>query len=366
LECGVLGSLSLGRGRGEGKKESGDESPHSKTLMEKIPMTPLLLTLTAAALLYGDAKDTPRKPNPLYPSLPQLTDDEEDQLDRIISRFVKADIGELRGEDSLRARKEFDKLGPEAIPALIRGLNEAAQIEGSCPAVLIAKKLRRLLGNSEDTELLLFARENIGVGVTASRHMSVLRDLKVMCMLRRNLVLRAGGGTPATTATDLASKSPGAMTVAELTEVVTSDRGSRFKDALAELAQRRGDDALEALASAAANLAESEPKAMAHEQLVKAMTRLSLSALKTKLKDDSVELRATAAEVAGNRGFLSTASLLIELLNDEEARVREAAHQALVKLNKGTDLGPDATASDAERSAAVKKWRDWLPRQGGR
>src|SRR5262249_46307885 len=153
------------------------------------------------------------------------------------------------------------------------GLNEAAQIEGSCPAVLIAKKLRRLLGNSDDTELLLFARENIGIGVTASRHMSVLRDLKVVCMLRRNLVLRSGGGTP-TTAADLATKSPGSMTVSELTEVVTSDRGARFKDALAELAQRRSDDALEALASAAANLAESEPKEMAHQHLVKAMTRL--------------------------------------------------------------------------------------------
>jgi hypothetical protein len=328
-------------------------------------MTPILLTLTAAALLCGDAKDTPRKPNPLAPSLPLLTDEEEDQLDKIISRFVKADIGELRGDDALRARKDFDKLGPEAIPALIRGLNEAAQIEGSCPAVLIAKKLRRLLAFSDDAELLQFARENIGAGVTASRHMSVLRDLKVACMVRRNLVLRNGGGTP-TTAADLASKSPGSMTVSELTEVVTSERGARFKDALAELAQRRGDDALGALASAAANLAESEPKEMAHEQLVKAVTRLPLSVLKTKLKDDSVELRATAAEVAGTRGFLSTGGLLVELLSDDEARVRDAAHQALVKLNKGTDLGPDDKAGDAERAAAVKKWRDWLARQGGR
>src|SRR5207302_8187127 len=127
-------------------------------------------------------------------------------------------------------------------------------------------------------------------GVTASRHMSVLRDLKVACMVRRNLVLRNGGGTP-TTAADLATKSPGSMTVSELTDVVTSERGARFKDALAELAQRRGDDALGALASAAANLAESEPKEMAHEQLVKAVTRLPLSVLKAKLKDDSVELR---------------------------------------------------------------------------
>src|SRR5262249_13843361 len=318
-----------------------------------------------AALLCGDAKDTPRKPNPLAPSLPLLTDEEEDQLDKIIGRFVKADIGELRGDDAQRARKDFDKLGPEAIPALIRGLNEAAQIEGSCPAVLIAKKLRRLLAFSDDAELLLFARENIGIGVTASRHMSVLRDLKVACMVRRNLVLRNGGGTPAITGADLSTKSPGSMTVAELTEVVTSERGARFKDALAELAQRRGDDALGALASAAANLAESEPKEMAHEQLVKAMTRLPLSVLKTKLKDDSVELRATAAEVAGTRGFLSTGGLLVELLGDDEARVRDAAHQALVKLNKGTDLGPDAKAGDAERAAAAKKRRARLAPQRG-
>ena len=43
-------------------------------------MTPTLLTVVFAALLSADpaaADDAPRKPNPLAPSLPLLTSDEE-------------------------------------------------------------------------------------------------------------------------------------------------------------------------------------------------------------------------------------------------------------------------------------------------
>src|SRR5207244_13235895 len=92
------------------------------------------------------------------------------------------------GEDGKKAGAEFQRLGPEAIPALTRGLNRAAAIEHSCPAVTIAKKLDRMLRASNDAELLEFARENIGAGVTQSRHMGVIRDLRVVCIIRkRNL-----------------------------------------------------------------------------------------------------------------------------------------------------------------------------------
>ena len=57
---------------------------------------------------------------------------------------------------------------------------------------------------------------------------------------------------------------------------------------------------------------------------------------------------------------------VVELLDDDEAAVREAAHQALVRLNRGTDLGPDTKASRTERSAAVEKWREWWANRDGR
>src|SRR5436305_5203302 len=158
-------------------------------------MTPTFLTLTLALLLAGDpvvGKDAPRKPNPFAPSLPELTEEEEEKLDQIIDRFIEHDIGKLTGEEGRRARKAFDRLGSEAIPALIRGLNKAAGIDHSCPAVVIGKKLARMLGSTNDTELLEYARENIGADVTQSRHMVVLKDLRVLCMLRKAEVNRRG------------------------------------------------------------------------------------------------------------------------------------------------------------------------------
>src|SRR5262245_57938444 len=103
-------------------------------------MTTTFLTLTLAALMSGDP-EAPRKANPFAPSLPALTDEEEEKLDAIIDRFIDADTGKVKGEDYKKAVQEFEKIGPEGIPALIRGLNKAAAIEHSCPAVVIARKL---------------------------------------------------------------------------------------------------------------------------------------------------------------------------------------------------------------------------------
>src|SRR5262245_25273488 len=105
-----------------------------------------LLTLALAALTpagtprYGD-----RERHPLAPSLPLLTEKEQAAIERIIDRFIDYDTGKLKGAAGARALAEFNALGPEAIPALLDGLNRAATMEDSCPAVLIAKKLARLL-----------------------------------------------------------------------------------------------------------------------------------------------------------------------------------------------------------------------------
>jgi hypothetical protein len=77
-------------------------------------------------------------------------------------------------------------------------------------------------------------------------------------------------------------------------------------------------------------------------------------------------MRIAAAGAVGTRGLNALGGELVDLLDDTEPRVRDAGHQALVKLNKGSDLGPSANASDADRAAAVKKWRDWWAKQGKR
>src|SRR5690606_31817077 len=79
------------------------------------------------------------------PSLMPLTqeslDPEQRAMDRIVDDFIAYDIGQLRGTAGARARQQFAQLGPESIPALVRGLNKAAGIHASCPVGVIASKL---------------------------------------------------------------------------------------------------------------------------------------------------------------------------------------------------------------------------------
>src|SRR5262245_2816150 len=96
------------------------------------------------------ADDAPRKPGAVAPSPKALSKEEEAKLEEIIERFVRADTGRLKGDDTRKAVKDFDKLPPEAIPALIRALNQAAKAEQTCPVLMITKKLKRMLLASDD------------------------------------------------------------------------------------------------------------------------------------------------------------------------------------------------------------------------
>jgi hypothetical protein len=154
----------------------------------------MYLTLTVSLLLGMDPikppseGDTKPKPSPFAPSLPDLSEEQEKKLDAIVDRFIEADTGKLTGSDAKKAFEDFKNLGPEAFFALVRGLNKSASIDHSCPAVLIAKKLNAQLIRSSDTELLQYARENIGTGVKESKHAGVLRDLKQNATTRQNAV----------------------------------------------------------------------------------------------------------------------------------------------------------------------------------
>ena len=320
-------------------------------------MTGTLLTLTLTVLVAGGdpSPGKPREPNPFAPSLPLLTDEEEAHFDEVIRRFIQYDTGQLAGEDAKKARQDFDKLGPEAVFALIRGLNDAARIDYSCPAVTIAKKLGRILNATDDTELLQFARENIGAGVTQSRHMVVLRDLRLTAMLRQNQVRRLAAAGP---------KLPRTMTTTELAEAAGSERGPRLKQVLTELEQRRGDEPINALGVAAASY-EGDVRDLARDLVLSNLTRQGSAVVKAKLRDDRPEVRAAAARAVAAK-WPALAGEVIDLLNDRDEGVREAAHQALVRLNRGADLGPAEQASDTSRADAVEKWRAWWAQRGGR
>jgi hypothetical protein len=323
-----------------------------------IPSVFLFAVLAAAAPPASPA--SPREPNPLAPSLPLLTDEEEARLDGIIDRFIQQDIGTLTGAEARQAQADFQRLGPDATLALIRGLNRAARIETSCPAVLIAKKLARMFYRTEDPELLQFARENIGLGVTQSRHRAVLKDLRLVCTLRQGQLARLGRrlGTAEVTA-----NIPRRPSTDELVAAVGKEHGDKLREILGELGKRDGSAALGALGTAAGGYDKQIAK-FAQGLLEESLSRQSVSFLKDSMKDDRATVRAAAALVAGRR--MLRLDGLIDLLSDEEADVRAAAHEALVRLNHGSDLGSFAEGDAAAQAEAVKRWRDWLLKQDGR
>lgn len=315
-----------------------------------------LLHLTLAVLVLTQAPDpkAPRKPHPLAPSLPQLTDDEEAEQDRIIDRFILFDTGRLQGLEGAKAKAEFDRLGPEATFALIRGLNRSALIEHSCPVVVIGKKLGRIFAGSNDAELLEFARENIGAGVARTRHSGVLTELRTLCIQRKAVVAR---NTPA----GAGGKSPRLMSVGELTEAAGSERGPRLKEVLVELEQRKGTEVMGTLSTAAASY-EGDVQQLARDLLARHLARLAPLILKEKLKDERAEVRRAAIVVVGLREPRLVGDT-IDLVADPDAGVRAMAQQTLVRLSR-IDLGPGLNASKAEQEAAVKRWREWWSRQG--
>jgi uncharacterized protein YejL (UPF0352 family) len=243
-----------------------------------------------------DDKPVERKPNPWAPSLPQLTEDEEKQLDEIINRFILFDTGKLAGEEGKKAKEEFDKLGIDATFALIRGLNRAAKLEDSCPTVVIAKKLSRIFATTEDKDLLDFAKDNVGAGAKGTRHAAALDDLKLSCSLRKSALVRAKVPNPppygSTTTTSLAK-----LSLADLGNLVTTGKPDKAKQAVLEIASRTGDESLTALANAATTVSDTDVKQAARDALDKALSRLKPDALAEKLKDKNDEIRAAAERV---------------------------------------------------------------------
>lgn len=301
------------------------------------------------------AQKTPAERNPFAPSLPLLTEKEEEKLDAVVDRFIEADTGDLHGQEAKKARQDFEKLGPEATFALIRGLNKAAKIEHSCPVVTIARKLSKMFEATADTELLQFARENIGADVGPTRHANVLKNLKLTCSLRKSALVRAGiTGTPV-----LEERSLKTGSLKELINTASSDHGVKQKEAIQELGKQKGDEAINALAAVAATAYDREVQQMARDHLGRCLARLTSDELKTKLRDERDEVRLAAVRRAGRKPE-AWGKELIEALGDANQEVREEAHRGLLALSQGKDLGATAKLDKTEFEAIQAKWKEWL------
>lgn len=334
------------------------------------------LTLVLILLsLPAQAADAPaRKANPLVPSLPLLNREEEDRIDDIINRFILFDIGQLGGAEGQQAKADFDKLGPEAFFGLVRGFNKALEIEGSCPAVVIARKLMTIMRGSNDPLLLAFARENLGVGVQRTAHGGVLKDLKLVALLRMRSVGNGKNAKPADDPNEgkivIRPRTPGdgvaGKSTLELAQLAKSAKGDKLKELMGELEKRTGETPITVLAGLTNPDTESEIRYLAMELLVKNLARQPASTIKEKLADKRPEVRSAAAWVVADRR-LPYGDELIEMLSDKDMDVGQAARQALNRLAGGdTDYGPNRGATDAERAMAIKQWREWWTKQGER
>jgi hypothetical protein len=303
---------------------------------------------------------TERERHPLAPSLPVLTPQEEKRIEAVIDRFILADTGKLEGREKIQAFQEFLDLGPEAIFQLIEGFNRAANMQASCPAVIMGKKISRLLGASADVELLTYAKETIGNGVTVRRHMGVVKDLQFGCALRKTALLRAG----ATAGRLPGQKLPATMSLGELTAAADKETGPRLRQLLSEAEKRSGPQVPLLLAKAVTNT-DDEVSKLGRDLLARHLQRQPPAQLKALLKHDRPEVRAAAAGAAAARGLRYGAEL-IALLEDAEPTVQQAARHALVRLARGVDHGPDPDASFGDREAAVGRWRAWWAEQTGK
>jgi len=318
-----------------------------------------ITTITLALLLsQTSSSKEERQRHPLAPSLPVLTEKESARYEAIVERFIQYDIGKLPKAEGEKAKDAFMRLPPEAFFVLVEGFNRAANMEQSCPAVVIGKKIASILRSTDDVDLLNFAKDTIGSGVKARRHMGVVKDLQVTCILRKGFLQSqnlAAKNAPGTTLTAPLSASIPKMTQADFIAAAKNEQGLKLKAILAEADKRKMMDVL----IIAAARPETEAKEIGQSYLDKHLEQKTAAQLKKLLKHAKPEARAAAAKAIGQRG-LHFEKELIESLADENGDVQQSGRRALVQLARGSDFGPQADATFLERAESIRRWREWL------
>lgn len=309
-------------------------------------MLHFLLVVVGLHLVHTQGQTTT---NPIAPSLPFLSEEEEDRLDGIVNRFMLFDTGNLAGPAGARALEDFQKLGYEAIPALLRGLRKSADLAHSCPVIVIAKKLRNLLLKSQDHALLDFARDEV-TAIDSTRYRALLTDLRVQLASRMADLDRMKGPSPKPV-------SPlGRLSVEDLNKRVRLERNEKILSALGrELAQRNDLKAADGLGSLSASVypAVQLEGLRALSSWVSNRTATQLTAL---ILHESAPVRLQA----GIKLIKTQDNQILQalgLLKDPVASVREGIHGELMRQT-GSDL-PAPGNTQAGQEEAFRLWVGW-------
>ncbi len=97
---------------------------------------------------------------------------------------------------------------------------------------------------------------------------------------------------------------------------------------------------------------------------LEALGQADSAKLQAALTDKNPLMQLTAIQ-AIHRRRVHLEKDLIERLTDPQPLIRVAARQALVRLARGTDFGPEVDANQLESAKAVRRWQSWLAQQEG-
>src|SRR5262249_12158740 len=148
--------------------------------------------------------------------------------------------------------------------------NRAANLEHSCPAVIIGRKILSILNSSSDLELLQYAKETAGVGVTGKRHKGMIHEVHFGIMQRKAEIQQRALASGGKTIFDKALDKPGGeslnagkliigrgdrpLSLLSLSELLTraeKEKGMELKRVLTEIEKRDGAKVIDTLAISA-------------------------------------------------------------------------------------------------------------------
>jgi HEAT repeat protein len=242
-------------------------------------------------------------------AIPQLTRDQEAKLDELVDLFIIAESHDLEAirrlpmpwPVAMQLGTSALHLGPEGTPALYRGVKKAARLRYVCAYGSLATALESAIGGCTDPSVLDAMVQDLG---TQPRHQLLLD-------------------------------------------------GGAIDDMRARCVQRKAE--LQLMLIAAEKQAE-------FNRTVEKLMELSDAELLKVFKDKSADMRLAALTAAAAKR-LHAEDDFIERLNDSDPRVVQLARQSLMRLSRGTDLGPVADAGQLVRQTSQKRWREWWSHQ---